>query len=118
MRRAYGDGFARTRRWNARTRRCLLRCRFTVGISQACSRSALALDPSRFPTVKHFTSWLGLCPGSRVAGVDTPLFPGHNAVSSVLGILDRLHKILISLVWRVLCSSLQSLGQPVKDLIC
>jgi len=21
-----------------------------------------------FPTVKHFTSWLGLCPGSRVTG--------------------------------------------------
>lgn len=30
--------------------------------------SQLGLDPSRFPTVKHFTSWLGLCPGSRVTG--------------------------------------------------
>lgn len=30
--------------------------------------SELGLDPSRFPTVKHFTSWLGLCPGSRVTG--------------------------------------------------
>jgi transposase len=30
--------------------------------------SELGLDSSRFPTVKHFTSWLGLCPGSRVTG--------------------------------------------------
>ncbi|MEH2084299.1 MAG: IS110 family transposase [Nostoc sp.] len=30
--------------------------------------SEVGLDPKRFPTVKHFTSWLGLCPGSRVTG--------------------------------------------------
>jgi transposase len=30
--------------------------------------SEVGLDPSRFPSVKHFTSWLGLCPGSRVSG--------------------------------------------------
>jgi transposase len=30
--------------------------------------SELGLAPSRFPTVKHFSSWLGLCPGSRVTG--------------------------------------------------
>ncbi len=30
--------------------------------------SEVGLDPSRFPTVKHFCSWLGLCPGSRVSG--------------------------------------------------
>jgi transposase len=30
--------------------------------------SEVGLDPSRFPTVKHFTSWLGLCPGSRITG--------------------------------------------------
>ena len=24
--------------------------------------SEIGLNPSRFPTVKHFTSWLGLCP--------------------------------------------------------
>ena len=30
--------------------------------------SEVGLDPSRFPTVKHFTSWLGLCPGSCVTG--------------------------------------------------
>jgi transposase len=23
---------------------------------------------SRFPTVKHFTSWLGLCPGTKISG--------------------------------------------------
>lgn len=30
--------------------------------------SEVGLDASRFPSVKHFTSWLGLCPGSRVTG--------------------------------------------------
>lgn len=30
--------------------------------------SEVGLDPTRFPSVKHFTSWLGLCPGSRISG--------------------------------------------------
>ncbi len=30
--------------------------------------SEVGLDPSRFPTVKHFTSWLGLCPCNRITG--------------------------------------------------
>ncbi len=30
--------------------------------------SEVGLDPSGFPTVKHFCSWLGLCPGSRITG--------------------------------------------------
>ncbi|MGB5711434.1 MAG: IS110 family transposase [Waterburya sp.] len=30
--------------------------------------SEVGLDPSRFPTVKHFCSWLGLCPGSKISG--------------------------------------------------
>ena len=28
----------------------------------------VGLDPSRFPTQKHFTSWLGLCPDNRITG--------------------------------------------------
>ena len=28
----------------------------------------VGLDPTRFPTVKHFASWLGLSPGSRISG--------------------------------------------------
>ena len=28
----------------------------------------VGLDPSRFPSVKHFSSWLGLSPGSRISG--------------------------------------------------
>ncbi|MEH2214560.1 transposase [Nostoc sp.] len=28
----------------------------------------MGLNPKRFPTVKHFTSWLGLCPGQKVTG--------------------------------------------------
>jgi transposase len=30
--------------------------------------SEVGLDPTRFPTVKHFASWLGLCPGSKISG--------------------------------------------------
>ena len=30
--------------------------------------SEVGLDARRFPTVKHFTSWLGLCPGSCITG--------------------------------------------------
>lgn len=30
--------------------------------------SEVGLDPERFPTVKHFTSWLGLCPSQKVTG--------------------------------------------------
>ena len=30
--------------------------------------SEIGVDMSRFPTVKHFTSWLGLCPGTRITG--------------------------------------------------
>lgn len=30
--------------------------------------SEVGLNPTRFPTVKHFCSWLGLCPGSRITG--------------------------------------------------
>jgi transposase len=30
--------------------------------------SEVGTDMSRFPTVKHFTSWLGLCPGTKITG--------------------------------------------------
>ncbi len=30
--------------------------------------SEVGADMSRFPTVKHFASWLGLCPGTRITG--------------------------------------------------
>jgi len=30
--------------------------------------SEVGLDASRFPDVRHFTSWLGLCPGSCITG--------------------------------------------------
>ena len=30
--------------------------------------SEVGLNPKRFPTVKHFTSWLGLCPGQKITG--------------------------------------------------
>ena len=30
--------------------------------------SEIGADLGRFPTVKHFTSWLGLCPGTKISG--------------------------------------------------
>ena len=30
--------------------------------------SEIGLDMTRWPTVKHFTSWLGLCTGSKITG--------------------------------------------------
>ena len=30
--------------------------------------SEVGLDPSKFKSIKHFTSWLGLCPGCRITG--------------------------------------------------
>jgi transposase len=30
--------------------------------------SEVGLDPTRFSTSKHFTSWLGICPGSKISG--------------------------------------------------
>lgn len=30
--------------------------------------SEVGTDMTRFPTVKHFTSWLGLCPGTKISG--------------------------------------------------
>ncbi|MEX3968977.1 IS110 family transposase, partial [Paraburkholderia sp. EG286B] len=33
--------------------------------------SEIGADLSRFPSVKHFTSWLGLCPGTRISGGKT-----------------------------------------------
>ena len=30
--------------------------------------SEIGIDMSRFETVKHFTSWLGLCPGTKISG--------------------------------------------------
>ena len=30
--------------------------------------SETGADLSRFPTVRHFTSWLGLCPGTKISG--------------------------------------------------
>ena len=30
--------------------------------------SEVGADMSKFPTIKHFTSWLGLCPGTKITG--------------------------------------------------
>ena len=33
--------------------------------------SEIGMDLRRFPSVKHFTSWLGLCPGTKISGGKT-----------------------------------------------
>ena len=33
--------------------------------------SEVGTDMSRFPTDKHFASWLGLCPGTKITGGKT-----------------------------------------------
>jgi transposase len=38
------------------------------GLTGLTLLSELGLDASRFPSAKHFASWLGLCPGSRITG--------------------------------------------------
>jgi transposase len=38
------------------------------GVTVLTLISELGLDASRFPSAKHFVSWLGLCPGSRITG--------------------------------------------------
>jgi len=30
--------------------------------------SEIGVDMTRFPSIKHFTSWLGLCPGTKITG--------------------------------------------------
>ena len=30
--------------------------------------SEIGLNPQRFPAVKHFTYWLGLCPDQKITG--------------------------------------------------
>ena len=32
------------------------------------ARQRGGVDLARFPSVKHFTSWLGLCPGTKISG--------------------------------------------------
>jgi len=44
--------------------------------------SEVGLDPGAFPTVKHFTSWLGLCPNNRITG-------GHIKSSNTRKVVNR-----------------------------
>jgi len=37
----------------------------TTALAVVCE---VGTDLSRFPTIKHFTSWLGLCPGTKITG--------------------------------------------------
>ena len=50
--------------------------------------SEVGLNPERFPTVKHFTSWLGLCPGQKITGgkvKSSPTRPVVNRAANAFG---------------------------------
>jgi hypothetical protein len=47
--------------------------------------SEVGLNPKRFPTVKHFTSWLGLCPGQKVTGGTDSQKPSAKSSGSWFG---------------------------------
>ena len=57
----------------------------TVGVETALTVAAeVGADLSRFPSVKHFCSWLGLSPGTRISG-DKRLSGGPRPRSNRLG---------------------------------
>jgi len=54
--------------------------------------SEIGYDLSRFPSVKHFTSWLGLCPNRRVSAgkvKSSHVRPGANRVTTALRLAAR-----------------------------
>lgn len=64
--------------------------------------SELGLDPSRFPSAKHFVSWLGLCPGSRITG-------GKRKSSKTRQVANRVATAL-RMAAQTLCRSHSALG--------
>ena len=52
----------------------------------------IGYDLSRFPSVKHFTSWLGLCPNRKVSAgkvKSSRVRPGGNRVTQALRLAAR-----------------------------
>ena len=64
--------------------------------------SELGLDASRFPSAKHFVSWLGLCPGSRITG-------GKRKSSKTRPVANRVATAL-RMAAQTLCRSHSALG--------
>lgn len=64
--------------------------------------SELGLDASRFPSAKHFASWLGLCPGSRITG-------GKRKSSKTRQVANRVATAL-RIAAQTLCRSHSALG--------
>lgn len=58
--------------------------------------SEIGLDMTKWPTVKHFTSWLGLCPGSNITGgklKSSKTKPSANRAASALRLAaNSLHR--------------------------
>jgi transposase len=82
--------------------------------------SELGLDPSRFPTLKHFVSWFGLCPGSRITGgkcKSSKTRPVANRVATALRMaaqtLVRSHSAL-GAFYPVACKPVSVLLRPLQ----
>ncbi len=43
--------------------------------------SEVGLEPTKFKTVQHFASWLGLCPGCRITGGRVKSSPTRKVVN-------------------------------------
>jgi transposase len=63
----------------------------------------LGSDLSKFPTVRHFVSWLGLCPDNRISG------------GKILSVRTRKVKNRIALALRRAASSLLRSSSPLGD---
>jgi transposase len=69
-------------------------------------------DLSRFPSVKHFTSWLGLCPGTKISGgkkLSGKSRAGANRAAQALRLAAhalRASKSALGAYYRRLCSRL------------
>jgi len=74
--------------------------------------SEVGPDLSRFPSVKHFTSWLGLCPGTKISGgkkLSGKSRAGANRAAQALRLAAhalRASKSALGAYYRRLCSRL------------
>ena len=74
--------------------------------------SEVGPDLSRFPSLKHFTSWLGLCPGTKISGgkkLSGKSRDGANRAAQALRLAAhtlRASKLALGANYRRLCSRL------------
>lgn len=79
--------------------------------------SEIGLDMNRWPTVKHFASWLGLCPGSKITGgkvKSSKTKPSANCAAAALRLAaNSLHRSDSRALGAFLGRKKTQLGSPV-----